>query len=104
MKQHSAREELSHSIARIQANILAFVMAVLFGLGIFIMTVWLLIKGGPNVGMHLNLLGNYFIGYSVTWTGSFIGLLWGAIVGWVVGWTIGLIYNRIVWLRQRGSS
>ncbi|RMF60851.1 MAG: hypothetical protein D6748_03115, partial [Calditrichaeota bacterium] len=61
----------------------------------------LLIKGGPNVGAHLNLLGQYFVGYSVTWTGSFIGLLWGGLVGWLVGWLIGLIYNRIVWLRNR---
>ncbi len=101
MKEHSPQEELSHSIAKIQANILAFVMAILFGLAMFIMTVWLLIKGGPNVGQHLNLLGQYFIGYSVSWFGSIIGLLWGALVGWVVGWLIGLVYNRIVWLRNR---
>ncbi|RMF57901.1 MAG: hypothetical protein D6748_10155, partial [Calditrichaeota bacterium] len=73
MKKHSVDEEITHQVARIQANVLAFVMAVLGALGVFIMTVWLLIKGGPNVGAHLNLLGQYFVGYSVTWTGSFIG-------------------------------
>lgn len=101
MKEHSPQKELSHSVAKIQANILAFVMAILFGLAMFIMTVWLLIKGGPNVGQHLNLLGQYFIGYSVSWIGSIVGLFWGAAVGWLVGWLIGQVYNRIVWLRNR---
>ena len=44
----------------------------------FVMTTWLLIKGGPHVGQHLQLLSNYFIGYSVTWWGCCCGpLLWG---------------------------
>jgi hypothetical protein len=64
------------------------------------MTVWLLIKGGENVGLHLQLLGHYFIGYSVSWKGSFVGLFYGAGVGWIVGWTIGIVYNRIVDIRR----
>jgi hypothetical protein len=65
------------------------------------MTAWLLIKGGPQVGAHLQLLGHYFIGYSVTWKGSLVGLFYGALVGGVVGWSIGTIYNGIVAIRQR---
>ncbi len=94
-------EELSHAIARIQGGVLAFVMAVLGGLAVFIMTAWLLIKGGPNVGMHLNLLGQYFIGYSVSWSGCFIGMIYGAIIGGVMGWLIGIIYNQIVTIRSK---
>jgi hypothetical protein len=30
------------------------------------MTIWLVIKGGPNMGQHLQLLGQYFVGYSVS--------------------------------------
>ncbi|NNE35165.1 MAG: hypothetical protein HKN13_08020 [Rhodothermales bacterium] len=83
-------------VARIHAKILALVMAVLCGGALFVMTVWLVIKGGPDAGAHLQLLGQYFIGYSVTWIGSVVGLFYGALVGGLIGWTIGLIYNRIV--------
>jgi hypothetical protein len=96
-------EELSHRVQRIQTEALAFVLAVLGGLGLFIMTAWLLIKGGLNVGATLQLLGQYFPGYSVTWTGAFVGMVYGALLGGVVGWLIGIIYNRIVDLRNRSS-
>jgi hypothetical protein len=93
--------QLSHAVARIHAGVLALVFAIICGGGLFIMTVWLIIKGGENVGLHLQLLGQYFIGYSVSWKGSFVGLFYGGAIGWVVGWTIGMIYNRIVGIRQR---
>jgi hypothetical protein len=92
--------EIEYTIARIQAKILATILAVIFGLGVFIMTAWLLIKGGPSVGTHLGLLGEYFIGYTVSWTGSFVGLFYGALVGWIIGWIIGIIYNRVVRIRN----
>ncbi len=89
-----------HKIARIQTGVMAFVMAVICGLSIFIATAWLLIKGGSNVGQHLQLLGQYFPGYKVTWIGSFVGMFYGAIVGGVVCWLIGFIYNRIVDMKK----
>src|SRR4051812_3062542 len=94
------RDEISHTLAKIKTDALALVCAVIGGSGIFIMTVWLVIKDGPQVGQHLQLLSNYFIGYSVTWTGAFIGLLYGAIPGAAAGWTIGRIYNGLVNARQ----
>jgi hypothetical protein len=87
---------LNRAVARLQARVLAVVGAVLGGLGIFVMTAWLLIKGGYHVGKHLQLLSNYFIGYSVTWPGSVVGLMYGAIVGGLIGWSIGMLYNAVV--------
>jgi len=100
MSQFAKTREISHTIARIHANILALIFAAICGVGLFIMTVWLLIKGGEYVGPHLELLGQYFIGYSVTWTGSLIGLFYGAIFGGICGWLIGMIYNLIVAVRN----
>ena len=101
MAQQSRREiEISHAIARIKTNALAVVCAIIGGLGLFMMTVWLLIKDGPNVGEHLRLLSNYFIGYSVTWWGSVVGLFYGALCGGVLGWSVGTIYNKVVGMRQ----
>jgi hypothetical protein len=93
--------EVRQAIARIQAGVLTVVCALLGGVGLFVLTAWLLIKGGPQVGMHLQLLGHYFIGYSVTWKGSVVGLFYGSLVGGVVGWAVGTLYNRIVAFRQR---
>jgi hypothetical protein len=95
-----AVDEVSRAIARIQTGVLTIVFAAICGLGLFLITVWLLLKDGPHVGEHLRLLGNYFPGYSVTWPGSVIGFFYGALVGGVLGWAIGTIYNRIVGIRH----
>jgi len=94
-------KEISRTIARIHAGIMAFIFALISGVGLFVMTAWLLIKGGENIGAHLQLLGQYFIGYSVSWKGSIVGLFYGILVGGLVGWTIGWIYNYVVGLRHR---
>jgi hypothetical protein len=101
LQKHKSRTEIQYAVAKIQASVLAFVVAVISGLTIFLATVWLLIKGGPNVGQHLQLLEQYFPGYKVTWIGSFIGMLYGAIAGGISGWLIGFIYNRIVGLKKQ---
>ncbi|MCM3874560.1 MAG: hypothetical protein ND895_28030 [Pyrinomonadaceae bacterium] len=97
---HPPIDEVSRAIARIQTGVLTIVFALLCGFGLFLMTAWLLLRDGPNVGAHLQLLGNYFPGYSVTWPGSVIGFLYGALVGGLVGWSIGTIYNKVVGVRH----
>lgn len=96
-------DELSRAVARIHAVILALVFALIGGLVVFVMTAWLLVKGGANVGAHLQLLGQYFIGYSVTWPGSIIGFCYGALTGGIIGWTIGKLYNRIIAVRSQNT-
>ncbi len=98
-KKNNQTNELSRAVARIQAGVMALVFGLIGALVVFVMTVWLLVKGGHNVGAHLNLLGHYFIGYSVSWTGSVVGLFYGALLGGLIGWAIGKIYNRIVAIR-----
>ena len=95
------KDEVSRAIARIRTGALAAVFAAIAGVGLFLMTAWLLMKGGPHVGQHLQLLSNYFVGYSVTWWGSVVGLLYGALAGGLVGWALGTLYNTVVRLRQR---
>jgi hypothetical protein len=101
-RDQSAR--LSHMVVSLQAGILAFVFAVIGGLGLFLITAWLLVKGGEQVGAHLGLLGQYLIGYTVTWKGSFIGLIYGTAIGGILGWSIGKLYNLIAQARQRAGK
>jgi hypothetical protein len=94
-------EEVSHTLAQIKADALALVCGLIGGAGIFTMTVWLVIKDGPQAGQHLQLLSNYFVGYSVSWPGAFVGLLYGAITGGAIGWLVGRIYNAVVDARKK---
>ena len=97
---HSESCEVNQAVVRLQTGVLTIVCALLGGVGLFVMTVWLLIKNGPQTGLHLQLLRYYFIGYSVTWLGSIVGFIYGALIGSIVGWTIGKIYNSVVSWRQ----
>jgi len=84
---------VTRTIARVRAGIVAIVTGMVSGFGLFTATLWLVIKGGPNVGKNLSLLSNYYPGYTVTWTGSLAGFFYGAVTGAVLGWCVGWLYN-----------
>jgi|ERR1700676_397092 hypothetical protein len=46
----------------------------------------------------LDLLGQFFKGYSVSWQGVFVGFLWGMAIGFIFGWSLALIRNAAVWI------
>jgi len=101
-------EKLLRGILHLNVKILGLVLGILMGLVIFIGTNWLLIKGGqmtPDgkyvVGPHLQLLGQFFIGYKVSFLGSIIGFFYGFALGTLCGSAIGWIYNKIVDFRIR---
>ncbi|MGH7542579.1 MAG: hypothetical protein ACREK7_01445 [Gemmatimonadota bacterium] len=83
------------AVARLRTWIVAVAMGTMGGLILFLATVWLLIRGGENVGATLGLLSNYFPGYSVTWPGAFVGLAYGVLAGGAAGGAMAWIYNRI---------
>jgi hypothetical protein len=85
----------AHAIARLRAGIVAVVTAMVAGVGLLVATLWLVIKGGENVGQNLNLLSHYFPGYSVTWSGSLVGLFYGGLSGAALGWTVARLYNAL---------
>jgi len=89
-------ELLEQAVLHFNGNILGIVFGTVTGLVILVATNWLVIKGGENVGTHLSLLGNFFIGYSVTFLGSLIGAVYGFLTGYILGFLIAWIYNRVV--------
>jgi hypothetical protein len=66
------------------------------GVGLFLATLWLVVRGGVNVGEHLNLLGIFLPGYSVSVGGAFIGFVYAFVIGYGAGRTIAAVYNRFV--------
>ena len=94
------REILFSGLLWLNAKILGLVLGLVLGLIIFVATNWLVVKGGPSVGPHLELLSQYFLGYRVTFWGSFVGFAYGFMVGTLSGSLIGWIYNRITKFRN----
>ncbi len=88
---------------RLNASITGLVTGIVTGLGLFIATNWLVIKGGNVVGPHLSLLGQYFIGYEVTFLGSLIGFAYGSALGFLAGYFVARMYNWIIDLRGEES-
>ena len=95
----SEEEILLRATRTLSGKVLGTVFGLLSGLVLWVITIWLVVKGGENVGQHLGLLGQLFPGYSVTFGGSFVGLLYGFAVGFLFGWCLGWIYNTVVALK-----
>jgi hypothetical protein len=95
---------IDRAIARLRASVMAVVFGLLGGTGLFVATLWLVIRGpapeATEVGPTLGLLNNYFPGYAVTWVGSLVGFFYGALTGAVVGWAVALIYNLVAGKRH----
>ena len=94
-------EKLFRGVLKLHTKVLGLASGLICGLGLFIATNWLVIKGGKQVGPHLQLLAQYFPGYQVTFWGSCIGFVYGFLVGTLCGVLVGWIYNRIVAFRIR---
>jgi hypothetical protein len=70
-------------------------MGLLLGLGLFIATNVLVLKGGEVVGPHLGLIGVYLPGYRVSFVGSLIGFVYLFVIGYGLGRLIGAVYNAV---------
>ncbi len=101
MVRNSDEERLIQAVVQINANILGLVLGVVLALIIFVATNWLLVKGGDQVGTHLQLLSQFYLGYSVSFVGSIIGMGYGFVTGYVIGRFTAVVYNAVLWLRDR---
>jgi hypothetical protein len=101
VRQATAEEQaLKRAVVRLNGHVLGFVLGTIGALIIFAATNWLVLKGGDVVGPHLGLLGNYFIGFSVSFLGSLVGAVYAFVLGYISGLLIGWIYNAIVLFRN----
>ncbi len=101
-------ETLIKTFARMDKVGFATAVGSVSGLFIFLATLWLIIKGGEVVGPNLRLLGQYFIGYSVTIKGAFIGMgysfLWGFLFGWLFAYLRNLSLGFFIYRVKRKAE
>ena len=100
-------DKLFRAVMMFNVKFMTLALGFIMGLAVFIATNWLVVKGHqvtPDgkyvVGPHLQLLSQFFIGYSVSFLGSIIGFLYGFALGTLCGSLFGVIYNKIVELRN----
>ena len=93
------KNPITKHVLRLQLHISGITFGLFFASILFLATVWLLIRGGENVGQNLSLLHYYCPGYAITWLGSLIGMLYGLLYGYLFGFSIAYIYNKIASFR-----
>jgi hypothetical protein len=91
-------------MAYMNAGVNGIIVGLLFGIGIFAATNFLLLKGGEVVGPHLALLGEFFFGYSVSFKGSLVGFAYGFGTGYLTGYLFSILYNWVARWRELAAK
>jgi len=92
------KETLAQVFPKLDRLALGLSTGTVAGVLLFLATIFLVLKGGYTAGPNLQLLENYFPGYSVTVSGSLLGLLYGFIGGFVGGSVFAFLRNITVFL------
>lgn len=87
-------QAVTQAVLRLNARAWGISTGMFLGMGLFLATNILVLRGGIEVGKHLQLLGIYFPGYSVSFVGSLIGFVYAFVIGYGLGRIIGVVYNR----------
>ena len=92
------RETWARGFPTLDGVALGVSMGILFGFILCIATLLLISKGGNVVGPRLQLIGEFYPGYSVTAWGSVLGLAYGFVTGLVGGWAFAFLRNGFLFL------
>jgi len=77
-------------------NVKAFALTsgLVWGLGLFMLTWWIIAFGGGATG-ETTLIGRVYLGYRISPVGSIIGLVWAFADGLVCGAVFAWLYNKL---------
>ena len=87
---------LSSSFARIDKLGFATATGSISGLIVFLATIFMTIKGDKVVSPYLQLLSQYFFGYTVSLKGAFIGMAYSFSWGFLFGWIFAYLRNLFI--------
>ncbi len=97
---------LIRGFSRMDKLALATAVGTVSGLFFFLVTIWPVIKGGNVIGPYLQLLSQYFIGYTVTLKGALIAFGYSFFWGFLFGWLFAYLRNffiaaHIFWVKKK---
>lgn len=84
---------LQPALLQLNARVWGITAGLVAGLGLFLATIILVLRGGDVVGPHLGLIGVYLPGYRVSVAGSLIGFVYFFVIGYGAGRLVGTLYN-----------
>jgi protoporphyrinogen oxidase len=87
---------VSGSLARIDKLGFATALGSISGLFIFFITILSMLKGGEVTNFSLQLLSQYFYGYTITLKGAFIGSAYSFSWGFLFGWLFAYLRNLYI--------
>ena len=76
---------------KLNVRAMALTWGILWGLGVFIATLWIILFDGASG--EVTLLGRIYRGYNISVVGALIGLLWGLVDGLICGALFAWVYN-----------
>jgi len=79
---------------RLNVRSCALSTGILWGVAIFLLTIWFLIFGYE--GATLAKLSKVYLGYSVSFGGAIVGLIWGFVDGVIGGGLFAWLYNMFL--------
>ena len=78
---------------RLNVKALAITCGLLWGLGLFCITWWIMLFEGATG--EVTLIGQVYRGYCISPVGSIIGMLWGFVDGLIGGAIFAWVYNFV---------
>jgi protoporphyrinogen oxidase len=84
---------IARTFARMDKLAFASAVGSVAGLLFFVATIWSIIKGGDVLASNLRLLGQYFLGYTVSVQGAFIAFAYASLWGFLLGWLFAYLRN-----------
>jgi hypothetical protein len=96
----AVRDALAEAFTKLDPVAFGLSVGIVTGLALFLGTLFLVLKGGDTVGPNVQLLRNFFPGYTVTGRGSLTGLAYGFIFGFVLGWGFAYLRNTSMFLHM----
>ncbi len=104
----TANEAIIFAFAKMDKLAFATALGTVAGLAVSLATIWLVIKGGNQLGQNLLLLGQFFAGYTVSWTGALVGFAYSFVSAFLWGWLFAYLRNFIlgymIYRARRGAE
>lgn len=87
------QEALTHIFPKLDAPSLGLALGIVFGVVLMFSTLLISSQDVTMTQSMMELLNQFFPGYTVTVGGSFVGFLYGLVIGFVGGWSFAFLRN-----------
>jgi protoporphyrinogen oxidase len=89
----TVKQSIVLAFAKLDKLAFATALGTVAGLTVAIATLWMVIKDGEQAGQNLQLLGQFFEGYTVTVLGALVGFVYSFAFAFLWGWLFAYLRN-----------